>query len=102
MRADLRGRLSFRRGGLPTEERFGALEGEVQDHRAKQQDELAALARKVDSAAEAVDAATERLENERKQRLVRGLRWEEAGVWMFILVLFSRQSVRSPSREACA
>jgi hypothetical protein len=44
MKGEMRARLSFRRGGLPTEARFDALEGEVQDHRAKQQDELAVLA----------------------------------------------------------
>jgi hypothetical protein len=81
------GRPSFRRGGLWTEERFDALEDEVQDHRAKQQDEHAALERKIDSVTEAVDATADRLESERKQRLVSALQWEEAGVWTFILGL---------------
>jgi len=81
MKGDARGRL--KRGGL-TEERFDALEDEVQDHRAKQQDEHAALDRKIDLA---VDATSARLESERKQRLVSALRWEEAGVWTFILGL---------------
>jgi len=87
MKGDMRARLSFKRGGLSTEERFDALEDEVQDHRAKQQDEHAALDRKIDSVTEAVDATSDRLESERKQRLVNALWWEEAGVWAFLLGL---------------
>jgi hypothetical protein len=87
VRASGSGRLSFKRGGLSTEERFDALEEEVQDHRAKQQDEHAALERGIDSATEAVGAATAKLESERRKRLVDALTWEEAGMWTFILGL---------------
>lgn len=87
MKGDMRARLSFKRGGLLTDERFDALEDEVQDHRAKQQAEHAALERKIDSVTEAVDATSDRLESARKRRLINALRWEEAGVWMFIFGL---------------
>jgi len=86
-RADVRARPIFERGGLSTAARFDALEREVQDHQAKQQDEHAVLERRIDSVMEVVDAASPQLESERRHRLVSALQWEEAGVWTFILGL---------------
>lgn len=83
-RASGEGIVSLRRGGLATDERLDALEDEVQKHRVKAVQEQAALSRKIDSAREAVVAATDRLESERKARLVRNLNREEGGVWTFI------------------
>lgn len=87
MKTEMRGRLSFRRGGLSTEERFDALEDEVQRHRAEQADENRQLERKIEGVEESVEAVSTQLENDRKQRLVRALRSEEAGVYLFILGL---------------
>jgi len=85
--ANLSGRLSFRRSGLSADERFDALEGELQDLQAKQRQDHDTLQRKIDGLNEAVGTAADRLESERRQRLIRALLREEAGIWIFILGL---------------
>jgi hypothetical protein len=79
------GDLRVKQGGLSVDDRLTALEAEVHEHRAEQRQAIAGLEKKTSSMTDIVQAATMTLEGERKQRLVKALGWEEAGVWTFIL-----------------
>lgn len=83
-RAGGTGRLSTSRSGMPVDERLDLIERDINELRAEQRETHEALHRRIDGVGAALEAATERLESERRNRLVRSLDGEEAGVWVFL------------------
>jgi hypothetical protein len=77
-------RPSVRRGGTPVDERLDAIEGDIDELRARQREGHEALHSRIDGVSEAAQAADEQREGERLRRLVRSLDREEAGVWIFL------------------
>jgi hypothetical protein len=85
LEGNLRGYKGTRRPGLPLDERVAGLENDVDELRRRQTDDRADLQVRIEEVRTGVENRQAEQESERARQLGRSLRYEELGIFVFVV-----------------